>query len=262
MARKFNLASLFEPWKYDPKLDPYKTFENVLEAVSSGKKALWRDGWAVAALQAGDPDFGDFVRNVLEHGLAITLTPSQLGRESEHMEARVYVLRLEQTWRIFALEALHQTTFAEGRQWTYAHEAQESLLLGYSAKQRADWLASHQHRGFHSGGRTLYAVLSRDETRLVQSLGKRCFGPADIVDGMTFYYHSGDVLLKKDAIKRLPKGATLARASVHWRAIEPLFGPWKKMRGLVRATATKKTAASMSAQLLSKVELLTRSGWK
>lgn len=79
---------------------------------------------------------------------------------------------------------------------------------------------------------------------------------------MTFYYHSADGLLKKDALARLPKGATLARASVHWRAIEPMFGPWKKMRGLVRATATRKTAESMSAQLLTNVELLTKSGWK
>lgn len=79
---------------------------------------------------------------------------------------------------------------------------------------------------------------------------------------MTLYYHSGDVVVRRDALGRLPKGTTLARASVHWRAIEPLFGPWKKMRGLVRVTLTRELAESTSAQLLTSVEFLTRSGWK
>ncbi|NVB82867.1 MAG: hypothetical protein HOV81_31105 [Kofleriaceae bacterium] len=258
MARKFNLASLFEPWKYDPKLDPYKTFDHVLDAVSSGKKALWRDGWA--ALEEGDPNFGKLVRKAFEHGLAVTLVQSRLSRGTKNWQSEVYLLERKPAHpraRSAQADDVHRTETVDVR----ARGAGEPPL-GYSAKQRRDWLASHQRSGFHSGGRTVYALLSRDQTRLVQSLGRRCFGPEDAVDGMTFHYHSGDVLLKKDAFARLPKDTTLARASVHWRAIEPMFGPWKKMRGLVRATATKKTAASMSTQLLSNVELLTRSGWK
>lgn len=100
----------------------------------SGKKALWRENWAIAALEEGDPYLGKLVRKAFEHGLAITLVQSPLNRGTKHWESEVYLLELEQTWRIFALDALKQTTFIEQRRWTYAHEAQESLLLGYSPK--------------------------------------------------------------------------------------------------------------------------------
>lgn len=136
MAR-FNLASLFEPWTWTRNLRPYPSHDSILNAVSSGRKPIWRDDWLLANIEGGDPAFGKYLRKALERGLAVTLVQRDRKMPRERWCPEVYLLKLEETWRISALHALHETFWTRGSHWTPANEANKSVLLGYSAKQRS-----------------------------------------------------------------------------------------------------------------------------
>lgn len=93
-----------------------------------------------------------------------------------------------------------------------AAEAQASLLFGYTTKQRAAWLAWFRNYQAAYGCNTIYTLLTESQRKLVTSVGRRCFGPASAVDGMTFFFSLQRETTKKNAARMIPKGSVLARA--------------------------------------------------
>ncbi|MGE5182917.1 MAG: hypothetical protein ACM31C_12675 [Acidobacteriota bacterium] len=264
MRRKFDAATLFEKHRHDPKLVPYKTLKSVLDAVRSKKKALYFTGFPISCFGSGDPDFGELVHMAVERDLAVLIHNHRNSFPLERQEPDVFVLPLDQAWRVSALAALNETAFEGERRWSAAAEAQRSHLLGYTAKQRADWLASHRERRPVSGCNTIYTLLTKDQRQTVLDVGKRCFGSADSLDGMHFFFHRQHEYVKRNAASLVPKGLTLARVGLAWKVTWTLFGHFKewKPRGLVSATISKKLAPTVTAGFESNVQFLTRRGWK
>ena len=81
---------------------------------------------------------------------------------------------------------------------------------------------------------------------------------------MKFFFHRDYAATKKDAFRHVPKGYALARVGLEWKTSEALFGPWEtlKARGVVTAVASEGVARRINAGLRSKIEVLTKFGWK
>ncbi len=262
MSRTFNSAILFERWKSDPKLVAYKSETAMLDAVQTGKKALLYTGFPISSIADGGEGFIWLLQAAFARGLAVTLFHRANGLPPERIEPNIYVLPLDQTWRISAVNALWETALVDGP-WTDAAERQLSLLLGYTPKQRASWTAAFKHRQAAYGCLTMYTLLSAAQRETVEAVGKRCFGPASALAGMTFFFHRTREVLKKTAAKLVPKGQTLARVGFAWKASDELFGPPKQLkgRGLVKAAISKQFARTATQSLRSNVQFLTSAGW-
>lgn len=262
MIRKFDPAVLFERWKSDPRLVAYKTQKAVLDAVAARKKAVLLTGFPISYIAEGGAEFIDLLHEAFDRGLAVTLYNRPIPFPRDRQEPNVYVLPLDQTWRISALNVLRDAAFVDGA-WTMAAEAQESQLLGYTSEQRERWLAAFRHRQAAYGCQTMYTLLTDEQRTTVMSLGKRALGPSSELIGRVFFFHRDREALKKNAVKLVPKGLTLARVGFDWRAAERLFGSWKKMkrRGLVKATVTKDFAQVAAESFQSNVQLLSSTGW-
>lgn len=261
MTRKFNPATLFAPRKHDPKLAPYKSYEAVLDAVGARKKALWRESFSLRSIEDDSKGFVKLLKMAFERKLAVTLH-NYHPLPADRLQPNLYVLPLDQVWRISALNALRDTAFIDGGRWTLAAEAQESLLLGYTDAQRARWIEAMNHDRPAYGCNTIYTLLNNEQRELVMSVGKRCFGPAAGLEGMTLFFHRQYDDLKKNALRLLPKGTTLARVGLDWKACEALFGSLKTTKPrLASVVLSKMTATSTNAGLRSNVQFLTASGW-
>jgi hypothetical protein len=176
----------------------------------------------------------------------------------------IYFLELDQTWRISALHSLRRDGIS-GRGGTFAAENQETMLLGYTASQRKAWLASMRHQRPVYGGITLYALLNKQQRSLAVSLGNGSFGAPTEIVGREFFIDRSEGDIKENALALLPEGTTLARVGFDWRQVQLLFGrPLGKLkrRGIVRATAPKEFAAIANDSLRSKIQFLTKRGWR
>ncbi|MCX5746347.1 MAG: hypothetical protein NT062_28045 [Proteobacteria bacterium] len=239
----FAFATLFSPRRPDPKLRPYRDEVAALDAVAAGKKAMLFTSYTPGAR------FTALVRAATARGLAVTL------HDPDGSEPNVYVLPLDQTWRIAALDALRETALVDGN-WTLASEALESLLLGYTAAQRARWIEAFRARQAAFSCQTVYALLTREQRDAVTALGHRCFGSPV---GLTLFFHTGEYDVRADAAKRIPKGHTLARVGFDWDVVDALFAD---KSGIATATITPRTAARAAAAIRSNVQLLTGARWK
>lgn len=258
MPRTFDPAALFERWRRDPKLVPYKTEAAALDAVARRAKAIWQTGFAIDELAAGSPAFVRLLRAAFERGLAVTFVhrpvPSLPWRDQV---PDLYVLPLDQTWRLAAIEALWQTAAAEGG-WSLAAEAQHGHLLGYTAAQRAAWRAATDAQQAGFGCLTAYALLDDAQRRATLALGKRALGPAADLVGRELFFPSYRALLRRDAHARVPAGLTLARVGLDWDAARAVFGAaqLRRDRGLGRATITRAHAQRVADGLRTGVQLL------
>jgi len=66
MARKFNVATLFERVKHPASLSPYKTPAAMLDAVKSRRKALMSESVWVSSLVEGDKSLGRLLNMAFE----------------------------------------------------------------------------------------------------------------------------------------------------------------------------------------------------
>jgi len=147
--------------------------------------------------------------------------------------------------------------------WSYAAEAQQSLLFGYTKKQRAEWLAWHRSRDTGFGSTAVYALLTEAQYERVMSVGKRCFGQTGDVAGMTFFFSRQRDAIKKTATRLMPEGTVLARVGLDLRTLEAVFrhrDTWAR-RNIISATVTRTTASTLNANLRSNVQFLTARGW-
>src|SRR5205085_12128434 len=135
------------------------------------------------------------------------------GLPFERQSVDVFVARPEELWRIPAWIALWETAFTD-RQWTNASEAQTSLLLGYTAKQRAKWLADTYQRRATWTGVTVYTPLTADQKRGVIALGQRCLGDEQELSSMTLLYNTRSDSLRANAARLVPRELTMARVAV------------------------------------------------
>ncbi|HEY1817618.1 MAG TPA: hypothetical protein VGG74_35000 [Kofleriaceae bacterium] len=238
----------------------YASPEAELDAVRSRAKGIARH-------QASRRDlatrwFADLSRAALDRGLSIAIVPG-LPLEQLPDPIDVYVLHDDQAWRIPALRALWATALVDGR-WTFAAEAQEGMLLGYSLDQRASWLADSRWRQSAFGTATMYTLLTSAQRKRTTELGKRCFGDAAEMAGMRLFVHGNDARMLPSAAARVPAGTTLARAAIDHDLYIDLFDPAhrKRRQAVWHATLSDEHARELNAAMRSNVQFLVGKSWR
>ena len=238
----------------------HKTLDAELDAVKARDKGI-----AVFATSRRDLAtrwFTELSRAALERGLTLAIVP---GRPSDQLPdpIDVYALHDDQAWRIPARRALWATALVDGR-WTFAAEAQDSVLLGYSLDQRAGWLADARWRQPAFGAATIYALLAAAQRRRTLELGKRCFGDVAETTGMHVLAHGAESRVLPSAAHKVPSGMTLARAAIDQDLYFDLFDPAhrKRRRGVWHATLTAEHARELNAAMRSNVQFLVGKSWR
>jgi hypothetical protein len=263
MAPKFHPRKLFGPRTWPKKLAPYASDLDMLDDVRDRKKAMMRTSVRFSSFEAGDAWLAELVDAALERGLVIIID-DYMGKHPTHSWIpSVYVTHIDQAWRVPALKALKQTAFIDDGRWTLSAEAQESLLLGYTAQQRRRWIASERQRQAIATGLDLFTLLTPPQVRTARSLGMRCFGTPSDMEGMTFFFPRNNTVPKDDALALVPKGLTFARVGVRWPAAHKLFGQPSTWKGTwMSVDVTAKQAQILSEGLATNVQRLTARGWR
>ncbi len=219
-------------------------------------------GCAFSSIADGDPYFTGLLEAAFERGLAVVLE-NRPGLPRDRWEPALYAMHLDQTWRIPALNALWETAFVEDGRWSRSAEAQHSLLLGYTAKQRKDWIAWRRQQKAAETCLDLYVMLTAQQRTTAKALGMRCFGTPEQMEGMTFFFPRNGTEPKATASKLVPKGQTFARVGLSWAATKQLFGEfatWK--RAWMSVKIARAQAPFINEGLKSNVQIMTARGWK
>ncbi|MBA2543700.1 MAG: hypothetical protein H0V17_28920 [Deltaproteobacteria bacterium] len=263
MAKRFDVAQLFEPQRHDgaSRLALYTNPKSTFDAMRDRKKGMSMFIDSRRTITARDGDLPEWLALAAERNLVVTLHAEQAPRvRDEDQPVHVFISRPEELWRVPAFLALWSTAFVDGR-WSDAAENQMSYLLGYTEAERKRWIAAIRQERPAWGAATIHALLDADQRLLADSVGRRCFGPANAIEGMTLLYAGGGTV-KAKALAIVPPGHTLARVGFQPEQFPGLFGPFKKMQPLLKRTVTKKLAPVVTAALVSSVQYLTRTGWK
>lgn len=253
--RKFDPRRLFEPWRYrDRGLTTYKTIDEVYDAVQDRTKGIERLSLPLDHLERGEKWIGDELDHAFRRGLAVVLKPTGYKRSIDW-----YMLPLDQTWRILALDVLRDDT---GPGWGPAREAHQSLLLGYSKAERTRWLAVQHDDGYWDGYQ-IFSLLTRAQVKVVNEYGRRCFETAAAMTRMTLFHVVTSRMLRENALDIVPKGLTLARVTVNHRIGGEMSPAFKRdKRNLIEFQPTMKLARRINENLNSNVEFLTARGWR
>jgi hypothetical protein len=261
MTRRFHPRSLFGPWAR-PNLSPYGSEASVLDAVRDRKKALLYTGVQFTSLAEGDPSFAKLLEGAFNRGLSVVID-NQDGMPRRHWCPDVYVMHLDQAWRVPAHRALRDTAFVDDGRWTLSAEAQQSLLFGYTAAERKRWIAWQRQAYATRTSLGLYVLLTREQLANAKQLAMRCFGTPEQMEGLTLFYPRSATEPKRNAAALVPKGLTLARIGLSWPAARKLLGEdigWP--RKWVSVTLTRTQARVVTAGLKSNVQVMTARGWK
>ncbi len=261
MKRAFDPARLFEPWKRDMSIHPYRSVEAELDAVESGKKAMSWFGFLVEQLFERGSGYAELVELAFRRGLVVALThDTVIGAPFERQWAHVFVARAEQLWRIPALQIVREAQHVDG-QSTWGAEMQQSTLLGYTKAQRTKWLTYWKQQVPTRTGLAIYTLLDAEKRTRVRALGQRCFGSGAAIAQMTFF--TSGCNLRERAQQIVPRGLTLARSSIKFEPARALFGDFSKRGvGLLRTVRPTETqAVALNEALLTRVQFLTARGW-
>lgn len=265
MPKRFDPTKLFERWRYrpDPRVSVYPDVESSLDAVQARKKGMAFFSSVVSSLASPGSEMAEWLQLAFERKLLVVLEVDAVPKwKLERQPVHVFLSQPEELWRVPAFIGLWKTAFADGR-WSDGAENLMSYLLGYTEQQRKAWLKMHREDKPAWTCATVYALLSKNQKKLVESLGRRCFGPTETLEEIALFFHRGDVL-KRDAHALVPEDQTLARVGLRWKEFHLLFGKFDSMkkRGLISKLVPKEMAPAISSAFLSNIQFLTRSGWR
>ena len=248
--RQIRFADLVEPCKFNA---PYETLRDELEAVRDRRKGI-----AFYSTFKLD-QVADFLDDELaplahEFGLDVILRSKRIGH---HKFVDVYVLHLDQAWRIPANEIMFS---GERVQWTDDLEFRSSRILGYTEDQIAEWMRLVQVTPRRWGQRTLFFVAERELLKALKPTGFKCLPPTAL--GMRVYYDVNEMLVpRKNAERLLPFGGSLCRLMISHEHFVELFGvgsSWGRRKIL---TAQLRDIARLNGSLKASIELWANGEW-
>ncbi len=265
MVKRFDANKLFERWKVrrGPK-SVYTSDAAEADAVAAGSKGMAMYSTAVGSLAPAGFDLTYWLEQAMQRELVLTLRVNKVPKwPFDQQPVTVYVSRAEELWRVPAHIALRETAFVNDGRWSDSAEDLHSHLLGYTPAQRKQWLKQRHQDGPAWTCATIYVLLTKVQRKLVESVGRRCLGPDDQLEGMTLLWHRGGVL-KQNVLPQLGRDQTLARFGLRWDTFFEIFGKFETMPkyGLHARPLTTELASNINAEMLSNVQFLTKSGWR
>src|SRR5206468_456536 len=108
---KFDPVILFEPFKPNPKLAPYSSLAEMLDAVAARKKAMYYSSFPLSMMTSGSEDFAELLYMAVDRDLTVMIRNQRIPFPLERQEPNVFVLPIEETWRVPAFAALRDVAF-------------------------------------------------------------------------------------------------------------------------------------------------------
>jgi hypothetical protein len=216
-----NVETLFEP-RIPPR--PYETLEAELAAVADGAKRL--SYFELSLSETAGPGENEAYSRVRAtahaRGLSVVLLPStEIVGAARFERVRVFVSRLEESWRILALQSLWQALDREPG-WSYLIERYTASLLGYTDEQITEWLVFQRRYSPAFGCVPLYLLFSVRDTDAFDDVGWRCI-PKTIGD-VELIRAGVDLCPRWDLATRVPSTTGFVRFGVAPAAPKLIFG--------------------------------------
>ena len=235
----------------------YETLDSELAAIRDRRKAMSVFEWTISA--AADPYYIDVLQKSLQLGLSVV--SKRIDPTKPHF--RTFVAHQEDLWRVPAYHLLVEicSNIDSAITWTEELECYESMLLGYSDTQIAQWNISRRQLGVGRCGRPVYVVLSGAQRRAICQIGDRCF-PLEmkghtlevilVEGGIAPIVSAEDVLLKELL--------TLARVWVTSALYDRILAADRFESGIIEKTFLVEDVAEFNRGLLDQIEFF-EDGW-
>src|SRR5690606_20618948 len=112
MRGKFHPKILFGPFAWPKNMDPYASDIDVLDAVRDRKKALLFTAFGFSSIKDDNEGLAALLEAAFDRGLSVVIdNHNWAGLPKQRWEPNLYVLHLDQAWRVPALKALRDTAF-------------------------------------------------------------------------------------------------------------------------------------------------------
>jgi hypothetical protein len=144
-----------------PKNYVYAEFEQELEAVASGAKAMSMT-WVQESIDNLDAQFPDLSEFARRNGLVFTHHRTSNGKGTS-----IFVVQPNEVWRVPAF--METRRVLKDYEWNDGLEFLESRLLGYSVEQAREWAASRWQTGVGLQGRLVCLVMSQPHAETVRA---------------------------------------------------------------------------------------------
>jgi hypothetical protein len=251
------LADLFE--KARPLcLDGQDTYEGVLDAVASRRKAMEWQAWPAAAIDECWSDYIEFLDMARARKLTVVQLPGPTGKI-----VAVYALYPENLWRALAHEAFSDR-FSMCREWSRAAEMLQSHLLGYADEGWPAWEAHNEWRNAGWFGPTIYFLMNRACQERIDALAARCIDPVLADHNLVAVLAGWDRVVKRDGFTRLPPDTALARAAFPHAFVDTLFGPAasRPAERIPTRVLDRDLLDALNHELIDRLQFLTAEGWR
>ena len=253
---KIDLSALFKSTELPTK---YRNIEEELAAVSDGSKFI-----SSFVFETLDYQSEPFYRRILvasgKFGLLVTAYP-RFNDIADPFDStsEVYVSRPDQAWRVSAILSVLQ--IVRRYRWDLKSENLESIMLGYSDSDFDEWKEALSATSVRWGSDTIFFWLDREQLLSIENLGRRALPPGAFGGGLSVFLVRGRKAIAPGAFDLIPPGARLARVSVDKPVVRRIFSadlPWGDREF---ATSQVDDLKELNAALVSRVEILSTSGW-
>ena len=249
-----DLARLFDdgepPW-------PYHDFDEEMAAVQRGEKAISMVPFPMDAVENNDESYLALVQSTLAAGLTLAVHQSPLSIPL-HQHVNAFAYREGESWRVPALLATEKVLRGYPP-WSDGLEALESCLLGYSEEQIVQWIDYQRARRLGWVGRTVYALMTREQQRRIVEHGSRSFPDGPPADEMLLLFVSRrQYPIRRDAAEQCGPMRALARFAMAADGFDTLFKNVLKARdsGVVSVEIPARDGVSLNKFLESRIEFL------
>ena len=256
-----DLARLFDererPRAYDGPADE-------IAAVQRGEKAICMYSFPRSAVEDNDLDYLAIAQRTLDAGLTLTLRRNPFSAPPPHEDVCVFAHREGEAWRVSAWLAT-ATVVSEYPPWSDGLEALESYLLGYSEEQIGQWIDHHRARRLGWVGRTVYALMTREQQQRIVEHGSRSFPqglPAD--EMLLFFVSRKQEPMRRDAAEQCGPMRALARFAMAEDGFDTVFENVLIARapGVASVEVPARDGVSLNKFLESRIEFLSADGWR
>jgi hypothetical protein len=240
------------------KVAKFCDLEAELVAVRSGQKAMSVFSFERAGVD--DNAYVEVLNAVLQMG--VLAVEHSLKTETDRETLYVFATTYNEMWRVPAYLATR--TVLHKFVWSDTAECLESLLLGYSEAEIAEWISNIRYRRAGWTGRTIYLIMSVDQKKQIEELASRCVGSQTLSDPILAFISRSQAIVKRNAGDLIEEGLVIGRVAVSQEFVRELFGTadrWGE-NDVISASIDQSLARKLNCALGSNFEFFESGSWR
>jgi hypothetical protein len=146
--------------------------------------------------------------------------------------------------------------------WSDGLEVLQSLLLGYTDDEIAEWLQRRHKRQVGDVGITVYLIMSDSQRANIRRLGDRCLDPSDVGTPMLLLYPNDTYIPKADLVNKMPDGMHISRMAITFPVLQLAFSNATTNGGLSTTELTESIAIAINRGIVDGLQFQYGDVWK